>query len=652
MADIGTAYVRIAPNMTGIQSKISSGFRGTGGQIATQMGGEISAKSAVIIGAIAGIAQAAITKAMRLVSNSIGDAVSRVDTLNRFPTVMQNLGYSSKDASKQVDRIATSLIGLPTSLDQLTTFVQRIAPMSGGVKKATDIALAFNNAVLAGGGPVYRQADAIEQFSQMLAKGTPDMMAWRTLQEAMPATLSQTAKALGIASGNTTELYDKLQTGKISFQDFTDAVVSLNDKGLPGFKSFAAQAKDSTSGIATGVANMQIAITRGVAKIIESIGSKNISEAIGNVGKSFESVLSSIATALPPVLSVLRNVFGFIAQNKDIFAPLAVGILAVVAAMKVWQIATTVATAVQAAFNIVLNANPISLIILAVVGLVAALTYFFTQTELGQAIMQAFGQVVSAVWDGIKAGLQAVGNFFSSIFSTIKNVVATAFNWIKGNWQLLLGILFGPVGIAAGLIIRNIDTIKAGFQAAFNFITGLWGRISGFFSNIFNNIKNAFSGVYDLGKNIIQGLINGIGSGAGAVIDKMKSIAKGAIDTVKSFLGIHSPSRVFDWIGQQISLGAAQGIDRKGKAVNQSASDMAQGAIDSAMGNTINPSVAFSASSAGSAGGGYGGGNTTQTVSIQTVVLGDANAVKEFFKQLNQDTINVGMGMTPIQGAQ
>lgn len=577
MADIGTAYIRIAPNMTGIQSKIAGGLRGSGTQFANQFGNEISARSAAIAGAIAGVASAAVNKAMSLISNSIGSAVSRVDTLARFPTVMQNLGYSAQDASKQVQRIATSLIGLPTSLDQLTTFVQRIAPVSGSLQNATDVALAFNNAVLAGGGPVYRQADAIEQFSQMLSKGVPDMMAWRTLQEAMPATLSQIAKQLGITSGNTLELYDALQNGKLSFQDFTGAVTKLNTEGLPGFKNFADQAKDATGGIQTGFQNMQTAITRGVAKIIDAVGQKNISEAISKIGKGFESVLGTIATGVPPVLNILGKVFGFIVKYKDIFAPLAVGIVAVVTAMKLWQAATAIATAVQAAFNVVLAANPIGLIILAIVGLVAALTYFFTQTELGKAIMQTFGQVISAVWQGIMTGLQAVGNFFGSIWTGIKNVISGVINWVKANWPLLLGILTGPIGLAVAMIIKHWDAIKNGasnmINGVINFFKGLPGKIVG-------AIGNMGSLLYNSGKDLINGLLNGAGSLLSKIgqffLDKLPGWIQGPF---KSALGIHSPSTVFEGYGENIGQGAINGIMAKARAVKSAVGVMANEAI-------------------------------------------------------------------------
>lgn len=592
MADIGTAYVRIAPNMTGIQGKIAAGFNGLGNQFGNQFSNEFSSKAAVLSGAIAGVAQAAMQKAMSAISNSLGAAVSRVDTLAKFPTVMQNLGYSADEARQQVDRMAKSVVGLPTSLDQITGLATRLAPVSGGLTRATDVALAFNNAVLAGGGPIYRQSDAIEQFSQMLSKGVPDMMAWRTLQEAMPATLSQTAKALGITSGNTLELYDKLQNGTITFQQFTDAIVGLNKEGLPGFKSFADQAKDSTSGIATGMQNAQTAITRGVAKIIDAVGQENLSKAIGDIGKAFENALGIIAKAIPPALSAISSVVGFIVDNKDVFGPLAVGIIAVVTAMKLWQAATTIATAIQAAFNIVLTANPIGLIILAIVGLVAALTYFFTQTELGKSIMHSFGEVIGAVWEGIKSGLQVVGNFFSSVWSGIQNVISGVINWVKSNWPLLLGVITGPIGIAVSLIAKNWDTIKQSFQNAWNFVTGIWGKAGEFFGGIFNNIKNAFNNVVDLGRNIVEGLWNGIQGMGGWLKDKVISFVRDKIPgPIRDALGIHSPSRVAAALGKQVPAGLAQGIYKGTGMVEKAAINMANSAIATMNPSTLNPSL-------------------------------------------------------------
>lgn len=799
MADIGTAYVRIAPNMTGIQRKIASGFNGLGNQAGQQFSNTFSSKTAALAGAVAGVAQAAMQKALSAIGNSLGDAVSRVDTLARFPTVMQNLGYSAEEAKTQVDRMAKSVIGLPTSLDQITNLAMRLAPVSGSLKSATDTALAFNNAVLAGGGPTYRQADAIEQFSQMLSKGKPDMMAWRTLQEAMPATLSQTAKALGITSGNTLELYNKLMDGKISFEEFTGAIVDLNKEGLPGFKSFAEQAKDSTSGIATGMQNAQTAITRGIAKIITAIGQKNVSQGIASIGQAFESALGVIAAAVPPVLNILKDLAGFIGNNKDTFKALAVGVLAAVAAFKTYNAIMAVSKAATVAYtavtsyltlvqslqaqglgilraawmglNIVMSANPIGIVIAAIIAIVAALAFFFTKTETGKKVFASFANFFKKVWEGIKGVIQGVANFFKSNFdiikkiligfaavillpflpiialvalvvknfTTIKNVIISVvktvwavispvLNFIKNLFIIVFGaialvvltqltivknIVMAVFNVLKGIFTTVLNAIKTVvlfyfnvyktiittvFNAVASFVSAVWNKIYGIISGIVKKLINFFapafrwlydkgvaivkglaSGIssaaqavwnaikavsdrigkffagagkwlYDVGKSIVQGLINGIKSMVQAVSDTAGKIGNAVKDKVKGLLGIHSPSTVFAQIGVDIGRGMAKGISNSTGMVSKSVDKMTNAALSGVTSPVVNPALAFGAS------GGYtpGGGdqNTTQTVTIGTIVLGDASAVKEMFRQLNQDAINVGMGLTPIQGAQ
>lgn len=88
-------------------------------------------------------------------------------------------------------------------------------------------------------------------------------------------------------------------------------------------------------------------------------------------------------------------------------------------------------------------------------------------------------------------------------FDTIKNVISGVFDWVKGNWPLLLAILTGPFGLAVLAITRNWDTIKAGAAAAVNwvkdrfndvvsFITGLPGRISAAARGMWDGIAAAF----------------------------------------------------------------------------------------------------------------------------------------------------------------
>ena len=91
--------------------------------------------------------------------------------------------------------MSDKLSGLPTTLDQGASAVQRFTSANGDVEKSTDLFLALNNAILAGGASTEIQATALEQMSQAYAKGKPDMMEWRSLMTAMPAQLKQVADA-------------------------------------------------------------------------------------------------------------------------------------------------------------------------------------------------------------------------------------------------------------------------------------------------------------------------------------------------------------------------------------------------------------------------------------------------------------------------
>lgn len=80
-------------------------------------------------------------------------------------------------------------------------------------------------------------------------------------------------------------------------------------------------------------------------------------------------------------------------------------------------------------------------------------------------------------------------------------------------------------------------------------IVGIWDSITGFFTSAF-----------DLGGDIIDGLTQGISSGASSVVDAISSTVMGAIDSAKALLGIASPSKVFEQMGAFTSEGFAMGM--------------------------------------------------------------------------------------------
>ena len=115
--------------------------------------------------------------------------------------------------------------------------------------------------------------------------------------------------------------------------------------------------------------------------------------------------------------------------------------------------ATGIASAATWAFNAALLANPLTWIVLAIVGLIAALVLLVKH------------------WD------------------TVTDALKFAWSWIKGNWPLLASILLGPFGIVGALIWKFKDDIIGAFAAVRDFIIGAWQAVVDFIMDKFNMVK-------------------------------------------------------------------------------------------------------------------------------------------------------------------
>lgn len=449
---------------------------------------------------LAGIAAAAVA-AGAIIAKNLGNAIKRVDILNNFPKIMENLGYETKDSAKALDQLDKGVRGLPTSLDTIASAMQNIAPSTKSLQEATDLTLALNNALIAGGKPADLQASAMEQFSQAIAKGKPDMMEWRSLATAMPGQMKQLANSLGYDQWQT--MADAVTNGDLAFSDVTDAIVNLNKKGLGKFPSFADQAKNSAGGLQTGMANLNTAVSRGIAKVIESIGSEKISGAFSSIGKSLETALTNFA-----------GFVDFIIRNQAIFGPIITAVGTIIGLLTAWFVATKVLAAGQAILNAVMAANPIGLIIIAIVGLIAGIVYLWKNVE-------GFRNFFIKAWELISGAVSAFWDF-------LKNAFKAGLDWIKRNWLNIIMFLGGPIGIAVGLIIKNFDKIKAAVQAVWNWIKGAFSTIGAIGTSI---IKGAVNSLLGFAERTINGFINLINGAIGA-INKIPGVNIGKINTV------------------------------------------------------------------------------------------------------------------------
>ena len=326
MANVGSAYVSIMPSMDGFAasfgkqfgaegtkagSAFSKGLSGAEGS-ASALGKKSASGFSMAFGAVAGAAAAVASKAIGAVSSSIGSAVSRVDTLNNFPRVMQSLGYSAEESAATVSGLSDRLSALPTRLDDMASAVQQLAPSSASLTQAKDRALAFNDALLAGGTSAGTQQNAMQQLTKAVSTNKMEMDSWMSIQEAMPGQLDQVAKSMLGQGASASDLYDAMKSGRVSVSDFADAIVALDQQGGDGFDSFYQQAQNATGGIGTSMSNMKNAVTKGIANVIQAFGSDNIAAGFDFFKAGVNGVFGAAADAasnIGPAITTLSGGF-------------------------------------------------------------------------------------------------------------------------------------------------------------------------------------------------------------------------------------------------------------------------------------------------------------------------------------------------------
>lgn len=447
----------------------------------------------------------------------LGSAVSRFDTLNNYPKVLSNLGFSAEDAKKSVDDLSNGIDGLPTSLDDAASGVQRLVAKNNDINKSTKYFLAMNDAIVAGNAPAEQQASAIEQLTQSYSKGKPDLMEWRTLMKAMSGQLKQVANAMGYI--DTDSLYEGLKNGTISMDEFMDKLVEMDTTGVNGFQSFSDQAHNATDSIGTAITNLGNRVKKGFTTILTNMD---------NVAKntSFQSLAGMIKGLSTTIANFLNKIGEGLKDNKS-FTTFITNI-----ANSLSKLNDVVNNLSDKQIESITNA----LIALAKTGPVLLVT--------GKAI-STIGQAGKSLGEFQKA----IGGASSFMGQINKNIASG----ISGMIQLKESITSGMGGIS-GAISQFAPQILGGFSTAFNItaivgllVTGM-GKLQQTFgeqinqfaqtaitqgptiiTNFVNGIVQNLQTLIPLGAQMIQTLLD-------ALIANLPSIINGGVDIIVSLV--------------------------------------------------------------------------------------------------------------------
>lgn len=490
------------------------------------------------------LAATGITKAFStawgMVSSNLGTAINRYDKLQNFPKVMKNFGVSSEEAAKSIDRIADSILGLPTTLDQAAEGVQNIFMVTKDLKKAEDMFQAINDSamVFASG-----STEAVDRFiyayKQAMSSGKVMAQDFNQMNEAIPGLMDKVAESMGVTF---VELKEGLSDGTITTEQFNKALKKLDTEGTASMGALRESAFNATGGIGTALTNMNSRIAAGLASMIEAVN-KGLQEAglgdlatiFSNIGTSIKNMLISLAPYITQAIIKTKEIFDFISKNQETIKNLATAIGILVAAIKIYNLnvkitntlakinaethiftkaamlaqaaATKLVTAAQAGLNLVMSLNPIVWVIAAIVALIAILAVLWVKCE-------GFRNFWIKLWDGLK--------------DKVKNVIDSIGNFVKG--------------------------------------------------------------VKDIGLNIVRGIGNGITSGITWIKNKIRDFVGNVTSFIKKLFKIGSPSILMEnEVGQWIPKGIAVGISANTSAIDKSMKEV-QSSINASMSPSLNPS--------------------------------------------------------------
>lgn len=309
------------------------------------------------------------------------------------------------------------------------------------------------------------------------------------------------------------------------------------------------------------------------------LGFKTATAGITAVGNGLDGIFNAavkVKNAANGVTDLVNGIGGISGRIQKIAASTKIAQNAQLA----WNAVTSAGTAIQRAFNAVLKANPVGFWVTIFATVVAALVWFFTQTEVGRKAWAAFTSWLSETWaalvEGAKAIWNGLGEFLADLWATITGGVQSAWDGIAGFfaglWQTISGGVTGAwtsittflsgvwTGISTtattiftsvrdfivnvftvigALIVAPLQAIQNGIDTVFgwilSFITQQMNSTNTVWSTVWTAIYNVVNTIFTLISGYISTVVNAIRTVIVVFLDLLKGDWQGAWDAIKSF---------------------------------------------------------------------------------------------------------------------
>lgn len=337
-----------------------------------------------------------------------------------------------------------------------------------------------------------------------------------------------------------------------------------------------------------GPATLIIAAIAGIATALISLWKNNegFRDAVIAIWERVKEVLSSVGAAIAEFFTVkipeaIDKVVEFFAALPE---KISLGLENVKTRIDTWieELKVKLSEGVSNAVNNVIN-------------------FFDTLPEnIGFALGFAIGKVIEFVANIITTAKTEIPKFIESVVNFFKSLPAKIEEKLKNAGEKVAAWASDIVKTAKKEIPKFVESVVNFFKslpakiaekltnAAEKVVS--WGSematkgteaAKKLFTAVVDTIKGIPEGIADVGKNIVEGLWNGINNSIDWIVEKVKEFAGGILDGMKEALGVASPSKEAAKIGKFVDEGFAKGIKENSDIATAEASKMAESLIDS-----------------------------------------------------------------------
>lgn len=484
-------------------------------------------------GAMFGAGAAVVTGALGMIKNSVGEIFSGLEESSAaWQTFDSNMSYIGKSKS-QISKVRSELTKyaaqtIYSSSEMASTYSQLAAV---GIKNTTKLVKGFGGLAAASDNPKQAMKTLSQQATQMAAKPTVQWQDFRLMLEQTPAGISAVAKAMGMS---TSEMVSAVNDGKIKTEDFFKAIEKVGTN--KSFSKMATHYKtmgQALDGLKETIANQLLP----VYMQLSAVGTKAIS-----------GIVNAIDSGGPAI---------------QIITGLGIALMTFIGIVTAVGIALKLASLAEMAFNAVFSLNPVILIIAGITALIAALAYFFTQTEAGKKAWKSFCDVATAAWNAfypiIKPAIDMIVDAWNSLVQAVQTawqMLQPVFSALVQAFQafmptikmiaeaigiVLVGAIVAVVYAVAGLItgiMTIITTLMPLIQAAIGIIQAALLLIMYLIGALVSGFAGSLSGLIQIAQSIWNGVV--------AVFQGGWQVLKGVFDV---FIGIITGDWTQAWNG-------------------------------------------------------------------------------------------------------